>query len=130
MELNDLFHNCDIVSLHCPLNEETKEMVNSFRLSLMKRNSILINTGRGGLVDEKALEEALVEGRLLGAGLDVLSAEPPSAGNPLLKLKNCFITPHIAWATRQARVRLMKQAVENLKAYMNGNPINNVAGNE
>ena len=130
MELNDLFHNCDIVSLHCPLNEETKEMVNSFRLSLMKRNSILINTGRGGLVDEKALEEALVEGRLLGAGLDVLSAEPPSAGNPLLKLKNCFITPHIAWATREARVRLMKQAVENLKAYMNGNPINNVAGNE
>lgn len=130
MELNDLFRNCDIVSLHCPLNAETKEMVNSFRLSLMKQNSILINTGRGGLIDEKALAEALEEGRLLGAGLDVLSAEPPSAGNPLLRLKNCFITPHIAWATREARVRLMKQAVENLKAYINGNPINNVAENE
>lgn len=130
MDLNDLFRNCDIVSLHCPLNAETKEMVNAFRLSLMKRNAILINTGRGGLIDEKALEEALMEGRLLGAGLDVLSTEPAPASNPLLKLKNCFITPHIAWATREARVRLMTQAVENLKAYINGNPINNVAGDE
>lgn len=130
MELNDIFKNCDIVSLHCPLNSETKEMVNAFRLSLMKRNAILINTGRGGLIDEKALEEALLSRHLLGAGLDVLSAEPAPTGNPLLKLNNCFITPHIAWATREARVRLMAQAVENLKAYISGNPINNVAGNE
>lgn len=127
MDLNDVFKNCDVVSLHCPLNEETKEMVNAFRLSLMKRNAILINTGRGGLVDEKALESALLSGHLLGAGLDVLSAEPTPAGNPLLKLNNCFITPHIAWATREARVRLMSQAVENLKAYISGSPINNVA---
>lgn len=130
MELNDIFKNCDIVSLHCPLNSETKEMVNSFRLSLMKRNSILINTGRGGLIDEKALEEALLKGQLLGAGLDVLSVEPALASNPLLKLKNCFITPHIAWATKEARGRLMDQAVENLKAYISGSPINNVAGDE
>ena len=91
-KLNDVFSTCDIVSLHCPLTPETKEMVNSFRLSLMKQGAILINTGRGGLIDEKALERALLSGKLLGAGLDVLSSEPPSSGNPLLKLKNCFIT--------------------------------------
>lgn len=101
-------------------------MVNSFRLSLMKQGAILINTSRGGLIDEKALERALLSGKLLGAGLDVLSSEPPSTGNPLLKLKNCFITPHIAWATRESRTRLMNQAVENLKAWMEGNTINNV----
>ena len=125
-KLNDVFSTCDIVSLHCPLTPETKEMVNSFRLSLMKQGAILINTGRGGLIDEKALERALLSGKLLGAGLDVLSSEPPSSGNPLLKLKNCFITPHIAWATHEARERLMAQVVENLKAWMNGTPINNV----
>lgn len=125
-KLNDVFSTCDIVSLHCPLTPETKEMVNSFRLSLMKQGAILINTGRGGLIDEKALERALLSGKLLGAGLDVLSSEPPSVGNPLLKLKNCFITPHIAWATHEARERLMAQVVENLKAWMNGTPINNV----
>ena len=126
VKLNDVFSTCDIVSLHCPLTSETKEMVNSFRLSLMKQGAILINTGRGGLIDEKALERALLSGKLLGAGLDVLSSEPPSSGNPLLKLKNCFITPHIAWATHEARERLMAQVVENLKAWMNGTPINNV----
>ena len=125
-KLNDVFSTCDIVSLHCPLTPETKEMVNSFRLSLMKQGAILINTGRGGLIDEKALERALMSGKLLGAGLDVLSTEPPSPGNPLLKLKNCFITPHIAWATHEARERLMAQVVENLKAWMDGTPINNV----
>ena len=125
-KLNDVFSTCDIVSLHCPLTSETKEMVNSFRLSLMKQGAILINTGRGGLIDEKALERALLSGKLLGAGLDVLSSEPPSVGNPLLKLNNCFITPHIAWATHEARERLMAQVVENLKAWMNGTPINNV----
>lgn len=125
-KLNDVFSTCDIVSLHCPLTPETKEMVNSFRLSLMKQGAILINTGRGGLIDEKSLERALLSGKLLGAGLDVLSSEPPSPGNPLLKLKNCFITPHIAWATHEARERLMAQVVENLKAWMNGTPINNV----
>lgn len=124
--LNELFSACDVVSLHCPLTVENKEMVNSFRLSLMKQGAILINTSRGGLIDEKALEQALLSGKLLGAGLDVLSSEPVPNGNPLLKLKNCFITPHIAWATRESRMRLMNQAVENLKAWMEGRTINNV----
>ena len=124
--LNELFSACDVVSLHCPLTAENKEMVNSFRLSLMKQGAILINTSRGGLIDEKALEQALLSGKLLGAGLDVLSSEPVPTGNPLLKLKNCFITPHIAWATRESRMRLMNQAVENLKAWMEGRTINNV----
>ena len=129
-ELNDLFALCDVVSLHCPLNAETKEMVNGSRLSLMKSDAILINTGRGGLIDENALATALKEHKLLAAGLDVLSSEPPQPDNPLLKLTNCFITPHIAWATREARIRLMKQVIENLKAYINGNPINNVLKND
>ena len=124
--LNELFSACDVVSLHCPLTAENKGMVNSFRLSLMKQGAILINTSRGGLIDEKALEQALLSGKLLGAGLDVLSSEPVPNGNPLLKLKNCFITPHIAWATRESRMRLMNQAVENLKAWMEGRTINNV----
>lgn len=124
--LNELFSACDVVSLHCPLTAENKEMVNSFRLLLMKQGAILINTSRGGLIDEKALEQALLSGKLLGAGLDVLSSEPVPNGNPLLKLKNCFITPHIAWATRESRMRLMNQAVENLKAWMEGRTINNV----
>lgn len=124
--LNELFTACDVVSLHCPLTAENKEMVNSFRLSLMKQGAILINTSRGGLIDEKALEQALLSGKLLGAGLDVLSSEPVPNGNPLLKLKNCFITPHIAWAIRESRMRLMNQAVENLKAWMEGRTINNV----
>ena len=124
--LDSLFSMSDVVSLHCPLTPENKEMVNSYRLSLMKQGAILINTSRGGLIDEKALEQALLSGRLLGAGLDVLSSEPASVGNPLLKLKNCFITPHIAWATRESRTRLMNQAVKNLKAWMAGNTINNV----
>lgn len=124
--LDELFSACDVVSLHCPLTAENKEMVNSFRLSLMKQGAILINTSRGGLIDEKALEQALLSGKLLGAGLDVLSSEPVPNGNPLLKLKNCFITPHIAWATRESRMRLMNQAVENLKAWMEGRTINNV----
>lgn len=124
--LNELFSACDVVSLHCPLTAENKEMVNSFRLSLMKQGAILINTSRGGLIDEKALEQALLSGKLLGAGLDVLSSEPVPNGNPLLKLKNCFITSHIAWATRESRMRLMNQAVENLKAWMEGRTINNV----
>lgn len=126
VKLNDLFSMSDVVSLHCPLTSENKEMVNSFRLSLMKQGAILINTSRGGLIDEKALEQALLSGKLLGAGLDVLSSEPASPSNPLLKLKNCFITPHIAWATRESRMRLMNQAVKNLKAWMEGNTINNV----
>ena len=127
MELDELFAECDVVSLHCPLTPDTKEMVNAERLKTMKRNAILINTGRGPLVNEQDLADALNEGWIAGAGLDVLSVEPSVKDNPLLNAKNCFITPHIAWATKEARIRLMKIAVNNLNEFMKGNIINNVA---
>ena len=125
--LDVLFAECDVVSLHCPLTLDTKEMVNAERLKLMKPNAILINTGRGPLVNEQDLADALNEGRIGAAGLDVLSVEPSVKDNPLLGAKNCFITPHIAWATKEARTRLMDIAVGNLKAYQEGHIINNVA---
>ena len=102
-------------------------MVNAERLNLMKPNAILINTGRGPLINEQDLADALNEGKILAAGLDVLSTEPPLSSNPLLLARNCFITPHIAWATKEARIRLMKIAVNNLNEFMKGNIINNVA---
>jgi len=113
--------------LHCPLTPDTKEMVNAERLKLMKPGAILVNTGRGPLVNEQDLADALNEGRIAAAGLDVLSVEPANADNPLLGAKNCFITPHIAWATKEARTRLMQIAVQNLKSYQEGYIINNVA---
>jgi glycerate dehydrogenase len=125
--LDELFVESDVISLHCPLTPDTKELVNAKRLSMMKSSAILINTGRGPLVNEQDLADALNEGRIAGAGLDVLSVEPSVAGNPLLSAKNCFITPHIAWATKEARTRLMDIAVNNLKSYQEGNVINNVA---
>ena len=125
--LDALFAECDVVSLHCPLTPDTKEMVNDERLKLMKPNAILINTGRGPLINEQDLADALNEGRIGAAGLDVLSVEPSVKENPLLGAKNCFITPHIAWATKEARTRLMGIAVGNLKAYQEGHIINNVA---
>ncbi len=125
--LDELFVESDVISLHCPLTPDTKELVNAKRLSMMKSSAILINTGRGPLVNEQDLADALNEGRIAGAGLDVLSVEPSVAGNPLLSAKNCFITPHIAWATKEARTRLMDIAVNNLKSYQEGNIINNVA---
>ena len=125
--LDELFAESDVLSLHCPLTPDTKEMVNANRLRMMKQNAILINTGRGPLVNEQDLADALNEGRIAGAGLDVLSVEPALANNPLLSAKNCFITPHIAWATKEARTRLMDIAVNNLKSYQEGNIINNVA---
>lgn len=128
MELDELFASCDVVSLHCPLTPSTKEMVNAERLKTMKPNAILINTGRGPLVNEQDLADALNEGRIAAAGLDVLSVEPACADNPLLNARNCFITPHIAWATKEARTRLMNIAVNNLKSYLEGTIINNVAG--
>lgn len=127
VDLDELFSASDIVSLHCPLTPETKELVNTKRLNMMKKNAILINTGRGPLINENDLANALNNGIIAGAGLDVLSTEPPLADNPLLTAKNCFITPHIAWATYEARTRLMQIAVANLKSYMEGNIINNVA---
>ena len=127
MDLDELFAECDVISLHCPLTPDTKEMVNAERLSKMKSNAILINTGRGPLINEQDLSNALNEGRIAAAGLDVLSVEPSVEGNPLLTARNCFITPHIAWATLEARTRLMEIAVQNLKSYLNGQIINNVA---
>ena len=127
MDLDELFAECDVISLHCPLTPDTKEMVNTERLNKMKSNAILINTGRGPLINEQDLADALNEGRIAAAGLDVLSVEPSVEGNPLLTARNCFITPHIAWATLEARTRLMEIAVQNLKSYLNGQIINNVA---
>lgn len=127
MELDDLFRECDIVSLHCPLTADTRELVNARRLSLMKSTAILINTGRGPLVNEQDLADALNSGRLFAAGLDVLSQEPPRADNPLLTAKNCYITPHIAWASHEARERLMSILLDNVKGYLSGKVINNVA---
>ncbi|GAE17109.1 D-3-phosphoglycerate dehydrogenase [Bacteroides pyogenes JCM 6292] len=126
-ELDELFSECDIVSLHCPLTEETRGLVNARRLALMKPTSILINTGRGPLVNEQDLADALNSGKIYAAGVDVLSTEPPRADNPLLTAKNCYITPHIAWATTAARERLINLAVGNLQAYINGKPENVVS---
>lgn len=126
-ELDEIFRECDIVSLHCPLTPETKNMVNAERLASMKSTAVLINTGRGPLVNEQDLADALNRGVIAAAGIDVLSSEPPQYTNPLLTAKNCFITPHIAWATKEARERLMKIAVENLKGYISGEVVNNVA---
>lgn len=125
--LDELFAQSDVVSLHCPLTPDTKEMVNAARLRTMKPSAILINTGRGPLVNEQDLADALNEGCIAAAGLDVLSVEPSVFGNPLFNARNCFITPHIAWATKEARTRLMDIAVNNLKSYQEGNVINNVA---
>lgn len=124
MELDELFSECDVISLHCPLTPDTREMVNASRLSLMKSTAILINTGRGPLVNEQDLADALNEGRIYAAGLDVLNQEPPHADNPLLTARNCYITPHIAWASTAARERLMQIAVENVKAYIEGKTMN------
>lgn len=119
-----LFRKADVLSLHCPLTEETHHLVNAERLRWMKPTAILINTGRGPLVDETALAEALNEGRLMAAGVDVLQEEPPRKGSPLIGARNCFITPHIAWATKAARERLMNIAAANVKAFMEGKPQN------
>ena len=126
MDMAELFAASDIITLHCPLTLDTKEIINADSLNSMKDGAILINTGRGGLVNEQALADALKSGKLAAAGLDVLVSEPPTADCPLVGLDNCFITPHIAWATREARIRLMNQAVSNVKAYVDGNVINNV----
>jgi len=124
VELEDIFRLADVVSLHCPLTPRTEGIVNERNLARMKRTAFLINTSRGPLIDEQALADALNDSRIAGAGLDVLAVEPPDRENLLLKAKNCRITPHIAWATRAARERLLNAAVENIAAFLAGKPIN------
>jgi glycerate dehydrogenase len=118
--LEDVFSLSDVLTLHCPLTPSTRGIVNRTRLAMMKPTAFLINTSRGPLVDEEALAETLNAGALAGAGLDVLALEPPPADNPLLRARNCYITPHIAWASTAARKRLMAEVAENLAAFIRG----------
>jgi glycerate dehydrogenase len=124
LDLDAVFAESDVVSLHCPLTAGNEKLVNASRLRLMRKTAFLINTARGGLIDEPALADALNTEKIAGAALDVLSTEPPSPDNPLLKAKNCLITPHIAWASKAARQRLLDTAVANVAAYLNGTPQN------
>ncbi len=123
-DLETLLASSDFISINCPLTEENKGFINRASIEKMKPSAFLINTGRGPLVNEQDLADALNSGRIAGAGLDVLSVEPATKDNPLPKAKNCFITPHIAWATFEARTRLMQIAGDNLEAFIDGNPIN------
>ena len=123
-DLEELLATSDVVSLHCPLTNRTRHMINPQTLQLMKPSAILINTGRGPLVDDQAVATALAEGRLSAFCADVLTEEPPKADNPLLKQPNAFITPHIAWATNEARTRLLQVAISNVKAFLDGKPQN------
>lgn len=127
-DLKRVFLESDVVSLHCPLTEHNQGFVDAELLGLMKQSAFLLNTSRGPLIDETALADALNNGSIAGAGLDVLTQEPPAAGCPLLTAKNCYITPHIAWATRSARERLMRKAIGNLKAFLRGERVNVVNG--
>jgi glycerate dehydrogenase len=128
VSLEELLASSDVVTLHCPLTEQTRELIDARRLAMMKPAAFLINTSRGPVIQERDLAEALNAGRLGGAGLDVLAVEPPPADNPLLRARNCLIAPHIAWATRSARKRLLDIAVANVKAFLEGRPLNVVGG--
>lgn len=127
-ELDALFQESDVVSLHCPLTPETEHLVRRERLATMRRSALLVNTARGGLVDEADLAEALESGTLAGAALDVLSVEPPPADHPLLRAPRCIVTPHQAWTTFAARRRLLGESVKNVAAILAGRPINVVNG--
>lgn len=123
--LDDVLASADVVSLHCPLTPSTRHLINATSIAKMKPSAILINTGRGSLVDEQAVADALNGGRLAAFGADVLSQEPPRGDNPLLSARNCFLTPHIAWATIEARTRLMSTATENVRQFIAGEPVAN-----
>lgn len=127
--LTELLPQVDVLSLHCPLTEQTRGLIGATELALMKPTALLINTARGGLVDEVALADALHQGRLGGAGFDVLTQEPPREGNPLLAadIPNLIVTPHIAWASRESRQRLLDQVADNIRAFAAGGPRNLVA---
>lgn len=122
--VEDILKRADVISFHCPLTDDTKHLINARSIELMKKDALLINTGRGPLIDEAALAQALNAGRIAGAGLDVLSAEPAKADNPLLSAKNCLITPHVAWASREARTRLISTCAANVRAFLDGKPVN------
>jgi glycerate dehydrogenase len=124
VELDELFRESDFLSLHAPLTEDNAGLINKERLAQMKNSAYLINTGRGGLINEPDLKAALENGDIAGAGLDVLSQEPPPADHLLFGVKNCVITPHNAWASREARQRLMDETVKNLKGFLAGSPVN------
>ena len=126
-EVDELLRQADVVSLHCPLLAQTQGIINARTLALMKPSAFLINASRGPLVIEQDLADALNNGRLAGAAVDVLSSEPPSPDNPLLRAKNCIVTPHIAWATKEARMRLLNTAVANVRAFLDGHPVNVVS---
>jgi glycerate dehydrogenase len=125
--LGELFARADFISLHCPLNDKTKGIINTHSISKMKDGAMIINTSRGPLVIEEDLKVALNSGKIAGAAVDVVSNEPIEVNNELLKAKNCIITPHIAWAPKESRVRLMNTAIENLKSFLNGIPVNVVS---
>ena len=125
-DMKTLFAESDIVSLHCPLKPDNHQFVNQSLLQSMKPSAFLINTSRGQLVNEQDLADALNNGVIAGAGLDVLSVEPPSSNNPLLRAKNCIITPHIAWVTKEARMRIMEVTAKNVGAFLEGRLVNKV----
>jgi glycerate dehydrogenase len=124
LSYEDLLRRSDVVTFHTPLTPETEKMLNAETLKLMKPTAFVINTSRGPVIDNAALADALNSGQIAGAGLDVLDVEPPPIDHPLLKAKNCYITPHISWATRSARARLMQTTVDNIAAFMRGEPLN------
>lgn len=126
VSLDELFKESDIISLHCPLNNDTRGIINASAIEKMKDTALLINTSRGPLINEEDLASALNNDRIAGAGLDVLSIEPPANTNPLFNAKNCIITPHIAWATIEARTRLLNTAIKNLKCFIDGKPENTI----
>ncbi len=126
--LDEVLRDSDIVTLHCPLNDGTKELINARTLSMMKPTALLVNTSRGGVINENDLADALKSGKIASAAIDVLTEEPISPNCPLLGLPNCVITPHVAWAPIETRVRLIGLVADNIKAYLDGSPTNNVAG--
>ena len=125
--IETIFKSSDFLTCHCPLTPETRALINAKHLALMKKNAFLVNTSRGPVADEQALADALNTGRIAGAAVDVLAQEPPSNGSPLMTAQNCLITPHLAWATQEARIRLNQVALDNVKAFLAGAPINVVS---
>ena len=127
VSLQEVITQSDVLSLHCPLTRDNEKLINRETIARMKDGVMILNTARGQLIDEEALREALINGKVSGAAVDVASAEPIRADNPLLGLENCIITPHIAWAPKESRQRLMDVSVSNLAAFLKGEPVNNVA---